>query len=606
MDECLTAWERGQIPAKPEPINQFHRCAVCTLPYGNCEHTQQWLKTQDRTILDQLPKDNVDLAMDDISDVLKPESSVLMDTNKESDVLALANLSWEVLRAQPADELAGETVDLSSPPPRVGHTMVLLKGEDSLREDSRLLVVFGGVSTTTDKQPSKLNSRERTADENRGRSDPEPAGGSFIPQQGISYHADVRVFRIGLGTWHCPQATGDLPDGRYGHVSVALDNEMMWMFGGRLVGGQQAGDTYILNTREMRWDRTSTTKKNEPSPKPRVWSAAVKIRERVLLIGGTDLHSGRIFDDVWTWNTQTRCWGEEIVVGTPPLPRYGHALLACSDGKVLVLGGCCVSSLAEEGLPTDHDRLQFQVRVAATDVSRAYQLEEAEAAVGALDNYIELGGSPSVLNQHYSGGRSPWPSDRSGSCTRQEPWRCISRRQAQLAAAIAARERDSTIREEKFQEILYEQAAMTYWAKLRSRHPLKDLDTMLLDTESMTWGVANPRPVGGGRTTPPIARMHFSAVTLGQKVALWGGCLPTSRRVGMVDGGVHVFDLVSRRWSRPVGKRHQEGVRPRLDSAIGQLHRAERALFEATQRALTLGAPGGRTMQVMFIFERTP
>lgn len=584
VDECLSAWEEERAPAAEAAPDPLHRCVVCTLPYGRCEHTQKWLEGQSRqALLDPLPKDSVDLTMDDISDVLAPaleSSGINVDATSDP---SLANLRWETLSPQPADELSGKKVDLSCPSSRSGHTMILLDRAGSLVEDTRVLVVFGGVSTTDSGTRESTHRRASTAEK----------GSNRIPKQTLHYHADVRVFNMGLSTWHCPDAAGDLPVGRYGHVALALDSETMWMFGGRLRGGLQAGDTHTLNVRDMRWDRTNAGGDDDVGPSPRFWSAAVKVRQRILLFGGADLATGRIFDDVWTWDIETRCWTEQIVVGSPPRARYGHVLVACPQGQVLVLGGCCVSTSAEDGLPADNDRLHLRVRIAANMVDRAYQLEEAEIAIGAFDSYAELGGS--VPRRDCGGGRHRSPVCASSE---QEEWRRLSRRQARIAAAIAARENDTNLREEELREVLFEQAAMTYWAKLHSRHPLKELDMMFLDTESMIWGAGNPPAVGGGKTTPPSARMHFSAVRLGNKVVLWGGCFPTSKRVDIVEGGVYVFDLEHRQWSSAVGERHPEGIRPRLDAAVGQLRRAERALFEATHRAMTLGAPGGRTMQV--------
>lgn len=591
VDECLSAWEKGRVPAAEAAPDPLHRCVVCTLPHGGCEHTQTWLEGRDRqAILDPLPKDGVALTMDDISDVLAPASlasnGINVDTTSDP---SLANLRWETLSPQPADELSGEKVDLSSPSSRSGHTMVLLDRTGSLVDDTRVLVLFGGISTTNN-TPQVGTHRSATAAKDSG--DYNITRSLKVPQHNLHYHTDVRVFNMGLSTWHCPEATGDLPAGRYGHVALALDSETMWMFGGRLRGGLQASDTHTLNVRDMRWDRTNAGGDDDLGPSPRFWSAAVKVRQRILLFGGADLLTGRIFDDVWTWDIQTRCWAEQIVVGTPPSARYGHALVACPEGQVLVLGGCCVSTSAEDGLPADNDRLHLRVRIAANMVDRAYALEEAEIAVGAFDSYAELAGLVPGRGRRGTRGKS------SACASEREEWRRLSRKQAQLAAAIAARENDTNSREEELREVLFEQAAMTYWAKLHSRHPLKELDIMFLDTDSMIWGAGNPPAVGGGKTTPPSARMHFSAVRLGKKVVLWGGCFPTSKRVDIVEGGVHVFDLDHRRWSTAVGDRHPEGIRPKLDAAVGQLRRAERALFEATQRAMTLGAPGGRTMQV--------
>lgn len=513
--------------------------------------------------------------MDDISDVLTPvpTQAARATTEPGAGASSLSHLQWETLSPQPVSKLLDCEIDLSTSCPRAGHTMVLLDGPGSYTEDTRLLVVFGGVTSTEH-------------EEIHGVKAPPECGGKH-PRRTLSYISDVWVFRLGRRTWHCPDVKGELPRGRYGHVSLALGSEIMWTFGGRMEGGSQTGDVFLFNTGKMHWERPNVGGGAGPTPSPRIWSAAAKVGERIFLFGGADLERGRIFDDLWAWSSDTRQWEEQIVVGTPPLSRYGHALLACPNGQVLVLGGCCVSTSAEEALPTDHEQLKSRVRVAADRVIQAYQFEDAE-----------LGGSIPALN-HIRGGdlRKSYPRLSNHVAARQA-LKYFSRKQAQHAAAVAAREKETDLREEQLWAVLHEQAAMAYWAKLHSRHPLKQIDVTFLDTESMMWGATISQPSRRGRSTPPIARMHFSAIVIDQKVVLWGGCFPTSRRLEISDEGVYVFDLVHRRWSRAAGQQHQEGIKPLVQAALGQLRRAERALYEAKQRALALGAPRGRTLQV--------
>lgn len=562
---------------------------MCTLPHGTCQHTKEWLEIRDKqSILDQLPKDNVDLAMGDIVDVLKQAPIVLDSADGESLPPVLSTLRWETLSPQPADELTGEKIDLSSPGPRAGHTMVQLDGSGSLWQDTKLLVVFGGVSSASG-EPLHLDSSLTRGGQNGAGRSSGTRHSARKKQQTLSYHADVHVFHLGLTTWHHPDTVGDLPEGRYGHVSLAIADELMWMFGGRLKGGRQEGGTYVLDMQTMRWERTNIINQDGPSPEPRVWSAAAKVRERVLLFGGTDVRSGRIFDDVWTWDISARRWTEQIVVGTPPLPRYGHALVASPAGQVLIFGGCCVNIAAEEGLPEDYDRIQQRVRIAANNVSRAYELEEAEFTAGVYASCAEL--SKPMSTYQYNCAENSGP-------TVQKIYKDLSRGQAKWAAAIAARERDTTVQEDQLRTALHEQAASSYWAWLKSTHPLEHLDVMFLDADSMIWEANAPQ-----RWSAPAARMHFSAVTICDKVVVWGGCLPTAKRMQAAENGVYVFDTVSRKWSRPLGLRHPEGIRPKMDAALGQVRRATRILFEAKQRAMTIGAPGGRTMQVHVVSE---
>lgn len=392
VDECLASREKSTSPTASQTTDILQRCVVCTLPHGTCKHDQQWLESQDcESILDPLPKDSVELTMDDISDVLTPVLTQATGVTTEPDdgASSLSHQRWETLSPQPASKLSDCEIDLSTPCPRAGHTMMLLDGPESFTEDTRLLVIFGGVTSTEH-------------EEIHGAKGPPECGGG-LSRRTLSYNPDIWVFRLGRRTWHCPDVTGELPRGRYGHVSLALGSEMMWMFGGRMKGGSQTGDTFVFNTENMHWERTNIKGGAGPTPSPRVWSAAAKVGERIFLFGGADLKRGRIFDNLWAWSSDTRHWEEQIVIGTPPLSRYGHALLACPDGHVLVLGGCCVSTSAEEALPTDHEQLKLRVRVAADRVVRAYQLEDAEVVIGALDNYLELGGSIPALD-HLRGG----------------------------------------------------------------------------------------------------------------------------------------------------------------------------------------------------------
>lgn len=576
VDECLASRVKNTNPTVSQTTDILQRCVVCTLPHGTCKHDQQWFVSRDcESILDPLPKDSVELTMDDISDVLTPVSTqtARVTTEPGAGASSLPHLRWETLSPQPASKLSDCEIDLSTSCPRAGHTMVLLDGPGSYTEDTRLLVVFGGVTSTEHEEIHGI----KATPECRGR----------LPRQTLSYNSDIWVFRLGRRTWHCPDVKGELPRGRYGHVSLALGSEMMWMFGGRMDGGSQAGDTFVFNTAKMHWERLNVGGGAGPTPSPRVWSAAAKVGERIFLFGGADLERGQNFDDLWAWSNDTRHWEEQIVVGTPPLSRYGHALLACPNGQVLIFGGCCVSTSAEEALPTDHKQLKSRVRVAADRVIQAYQFEDAE-----------LGGSMPTLN-HIRGGNLRKSHPRSNdNGTAWQTLKFHSRKQAQHAAAVAAREKETDLREEQLRAVLNEQAAMAYWAKLHSQHPLKHIDVTFLDTENMMWGATNPQPSRRGRSTLPIARMHFSAIVIDQKVVLWGGCFPTSRRLELSDEGVYVFDLVNRRWNRAAGQHQQEGIKPLVDAAFGQLRRAERALYEAKQRAMALGAPRGRTLQV--------
>ncbi|CAM9528834.1 unnamed protein product, partial [Choristocarpus tenellus] len=588
VDECLRVWKDGHGSLPPVPLNPFHRCVVCTLPHGTCRHTKEWLDSRaEDPILEPLPRDNIEISMDDVSDVLNQTPVAVGSLGEVNPTPPLQALRWETLVPEKADEISLKKLDLSSPSSRSGHSMVLLEGPGSWREDTRMLIVFGGVTmkgqgtfepylTVLDSMHVETTPPETSDSSNRGR-------------QNMVYCDEVFVFRGGHSTWHRPKMAGKLPAGRYGHVALPLEGEVMWMFGGRVRKGGQVGDTFLLHTRSMRWEQTNYKGDGWPGPEPRFWSSAIKVRERILLFGGADIRSGRNLNDLWAWDISTRRWTEQIVVGTPPLARHGHKLINCPDGRALVLGGCCVRYSEEEGLAQEREDTQMQIRIAADRVTRAYDLEEAEVSIGGLASYMEISKSvPKDPSTPY--GNTPFSSRV--AC---QAWKRLLRQQAQLATNVASREIGTALLEADLKRLLHSNAVSAHWAHLQASHPLEHLDLTWLDTENMIWEVPTFPPVTGRF---PCARMHFSANLIGQKVIVWGGCRPTIKKLIQTDENVYVLDLFSLRWSSPLGEGTSNAVQPRVTAAEGQLRRVQRTLQDAKQRAMTLGVPGGRTMQV--------
>lgn len=588
VDECLTAWKTSHA-SSAAVADPHHRCVVCTLPYGECQHSKQWLESRDRdTILDDLPKDCVEQTIDDLSDVLRPGLVALQQNSLHNVPPSFSTFRWTSISSRATDEVSGKIVDLSSPPPRVGHTMVQLYPSDTaFREVPGFLVMFGGLS---------VDSCDGLGPNNPLTLESATTSDCALKRRAWVCPSEVCVFDLARRKWGSPGLRGDMPHGRYGHVALAIKATLMWVFGGREQDGSQDGDTYVLDMAKMSWERTNAASRNDgPSPPARLWSAATKIRGRVIMFGGTDLLACRMFNDVWTWDIETRCWADQIVVGAPPFGRYGHALLTCSDERVLVLGGCCVSTDAEKALPADADELQRRLEHQAEEVVRAHDLEEAEVAVGLFANYAKL--LPPDRNRRNTNVVSASSRYERDARTHKK-WRLACQRRARLAATLAAREKSSAAQGKLLRDISHEIDASAYWATLQSRNPLREVDATYLDTENMIWSADVPQ--GGTRrgAGAPSARMLFSAVVMGSKVVMWGGCSPTAKRIQIAEGGVHVFDTIRSVWSRSLGRSLPESLQPRADAARRGLRRAERLLHEAKQRALTLGAPGGRTVQV--------
>lgn len=69
-----------------------------------------------------------------------------------------------------------------------------------------------------------------------------------------------------------------------------------------------------------------------------------------------------------------------MMVGVPPAPRFGHALIALPGTRgeeLLLLGGCCVSTNGVDGLGNGESRedVDMKVALAAQRVASAYEIE---------------------------------------------------------------------------------------------------------------------------------------------------------------------------------------------------------------------------------------
>eukprot|EP00953_Heterococcus_sp_UTEX-ZZ885_P027089 14582-Heterococcus_DN1.PRE.2 len=504
-----------------------------------------------------------------------------------------------------------------------------LPGNDAADDESNVFVVFGGMSWQNSNGICNLFSpfgSKPAIDE--------PAAAQPLK---VVYHNSTHVLKVSTSTWHKPHITGHTPSARYGHVAVALSRDTMWVHGGRCADGTYSRDSYLLHITSLQWECVSTPLLHKTaayahaaltaaSPSARMYSSAVHVprSNRVVLCGGVNNVTGACYSDVWFWNTVTHEWTEQIVTGVPPTARFGHSMLLCgAQGRVLVLGGCCVSAVQEIARPKDWDKTELQLRLAAEEVHRAYELEDAEVAVGGAALLSQARAKPVKVTP-----------DTLHTATAQ--WRESSQRQARLAAAIAAREHRTDQLEQQLQQLIKDRATALYWSQLQDKHPYSSLDVHWLDTEMLVWEPAAVQIVSStsssGSSAVPCARMHFAAAVVagGTRVAVWGGfkCCPSQSLP--VDNNVHILELGSSsssisssstmsnstlysssgcsktvsggrpklKWTVPVAADTTQEVKIELDAAAAQLRRAQRALLSAKSRALSAGVADGRTLEV--------
>ena len=139
-----------------------------------------------------------------------------------------------------------------------------------------------------------------------------------------------------------------LPSGRKGHAMATAADGSVWMFGGvREEGGfdgkrEHLNDLLKLDLQERRWHNVTTT---GPRPRGRESHAMTTVANgtRLLVFGGKtgSFADPLVLDDTWTFNVLNAEWTQLTarVTGAWPSARYGHAMVAVSDTRVLLFGG---------------------------------------------------------------------------------------------------------------------------------------------------------------------------------------------------------------------------------------------------------------------------
>ncbi|GMI19640.1 hypothetical protein TrCOL_g992 [Triparma columacea] len=571
VGEGVREWAKYANGEGGEEEKPFSRCVVCTLPFGTCQHTREWLGTAGsrfRSSSGGLVNDWGDPVggpeILDLEDVLRVGSEGLNEELKRgvrTQAFPLTNISsmhWTKVICRDADEIEGRKMDLSSPPCMLGSTGVMIPNPVGQPH----LVVHGGVRYG--------------------------GGGVFKAYEtalvGASkravYEGRTFVYNMVEMTWHdIPKGGEQDPPGRYGHCAVALPDRTMWTFGGRQRAGVFGDDVHVWNFDKASWRKVEYDRNIVRVPAPRCGAQAAYVPGEgkagsVVMFGGRD--GTRNFGDLWIYDVATTDWAEPVCMGVPPCPRHGHSVLALDEGRIMVLGGCGVSPMAETGTPENMDELDDKMQAAAARVEECYRMERAEA---------EVAGAVLETEADYRG------------------WRELARLSAQAAAAVAKREKDTADAESDLDAIMKERSAAVHWAKMNSRHGTaslggvhdgKYMDVTLLDVQAKVWTEPTAPPCTG--RLPP-ARMEHAAVAMAGKVIVIGGRSPTGGTVAMSDGDVHVLDVESWRWSAPAVEDTRASMLPTLDAAGAAVRRAKAVLEDEKAAAMSRGVPGGRSVE---------
>ncbi|KAG0703625.1 hypothetical protein DFH29DRAFT_998279 [Suillus ampliporus] len=180
------------------------------------------------------------------------------------------------------------------PSPRVGHASAFV---------SSVLIVWGG-DTTTDPQDDRL------------------------------YLLNLGTFILIVERKHTMR--GPAPAGRYGHA-VTMVGTKFFVFGGQ-VDSEFLDDLWSFDLDTLRtqpaWELCQPL--GAVRPAQRTGHTCVTYQDRIIVFGGTD---GQYhYNDIWSYDTNTRTWTELQCTGFIPSPQEGHAT-AVVDDVIYIFGG---------------------------------------------------------------------------------------------------------------------------------------------------------------------------------------------------------------------------------------------------------------------------
>jgi hypothetical protein len=146
----------------------------------------------------------------------------------------------------------------------------------------------------------------------------------------------------GLMSWATPAVTGSAPPSMTHHTAVlASGGDAMVVFGGMTPAGP-SNALHVLNTKSLAWKKPRVV--GTRAPIERSSHAAALLGGGAMLVHG-GVHTTKALSDTWLLDTVRMEWEEVEATGDVPPARFAHRIVAVSDTRALLFGGCDDASL---------------------------------------------------------------------------------------------------------------------------------------------------------------------------------------------------------------------------------------------------------------------
>jgi len=563
VDDCLwvdslkQAYE--ELELKRANAGSFlDRCVVCTLPYGTCMHTQEWIDEAHPAF--DASKDAVDRELDEM--MASMGGSVVVQTSPAADDVDVYAMRWVHLEPRLSDKLGSTYHSIAAPSPRGWHSSVCIEycAEEGT-SCNKLVLVFGGFRFKKSAVPQPFGSAPRSDE--------------------VEYLSDLLVYDSVQVSWHATKPRSNAPGGRYGHAAASLEGERMLIYGGRGSSGRFLADTWIYSLASDEWISVNADVES-PSPSPRVFASCVRFGQDVYLFGGTDGVDN--FGDLWIFrgHPQALRWERAVAVGIPPSPRYGHQVVLLDEQEGLpvrlaIVGGCMVSPQSEvvgTSMTTSETKTMLDL---GNTLQNRYQ---AEGNVSSL-----LGrGLESSISQ--SGGSPP------------RGLKDLYHKAGKIAGILHENEVKTREAEKALVEQYHLMQAGISLKMQKAKHPEALLDVLFLDIRDMIW---KPQIYPKIKGDLPCSRMHFGAFSITGNLIVFGGTRPTSLGHATIETThtrIYALDLNALIWRQIAPLESTEFLETPMRIADSDIVRAKQKVRTEKDRAKALGARGGMTVEL--------
>ena len=118
----------------------------------------------------------------------------------------------------------------------------------------------------------------------------------------------------------------------------------MWVFGGEFTSPTESQfyhykDLWCFHFSSKRWEKVGAA----GGPSARSGHRMVALKKQLIVFGGfhDNLRDSKYFNDVHSFNVETRTWSKLVTTGPEPSPRSACQMFPTSDGRIVIFAGYC-------------------------------------------------------------------------------------------------------------------------------------------------------------------------------------------------------------------------------------------------------------------------